>query len=106
MPGQMPPGGMPAQGQMPAEQPPTGQPAPQEQGPDSWTKLAEDENKAMLTGKIIPPTEGAPKEHTAIHIAFSQSDEAQENEHLLKAIYEHIRGEESQQGMPETGKSE
>jgi len=98
MPGQP----MPGQGGMPAEggMPPEGQPvAPQEPQRDSWTKLADDENKAMLTGKIIPPTPNAPKEHTAIHIAWSQSEEVQENEHLMKAVFEHIKGEEKSQGL-------
>ena len=97
-----PQGAMPPAGQSPMGQ----QPQPAEQGPDSWSKLADDENKAMLTGKIIPPTEGAPKEHTAVHIAWSQSDEVQENEHLMKAVYEHIKGEEEAAGMNAGGQLE
>ena len=92
------------EGQMPVGVP-TGQegtPVPSEgvqgqAGGDNWLKLADDENKAMMEGNDIPSTPNAPKEHTAIHIAFSQSDDAQKNEKLLEMLLVHIKGEEKEQ---------
>lgn len=81
--------------------------APQGQQPpqDSWAKLADDENHAMLGGKVLPPTPNAPKEHTAVHIAWSQSPEVQENDHLMKELYKHISGEEQAAGAPHAGQN-
>ena len=93
------PGQMGAQGgQMPpqgAQGAPAGQPA---EG-DNWLKLADDENRAMMNGEDIPSTKGAPKEHTAVHIAYSQSDEAQGDDELLARLLDHIKGEEQMQGI-------
>lgn len=85
----------------PAGPMPPAAPPPVDNSPDSWEKLAEDENREMLLGKVIPPTEGAPVDHTKVHIAWSQSDEVQGHEHLMKAVLEHIKGEEALQGAPQ-----
>ena len=91
MPGQypQPTTGMPPQGQQGA---PGGQ-----QGGDNWMKLATDENEAMMNGETIDSTPNAPREHTKIHVAYSASDEAQGDDDLLKRLYIHITGEESEQ---------
>lgn len=84
----------------PAGQPPQG--APQGQpaaNGDSWAKLAQDENQAMMNGQDVPSTKGAPKEHTVIHIQYSQSQEAQKDDALLQRLLDHIRGEEQLQGI-------
>lgn len=107
-PGEVPPPGtpptLPTGGAMPPAGSPTGTPqenaAGGQTGGDSWTKLADDEDHAMLQGTVVPPTKDAPKMHTAIHIAWSQSDEVQQNEHLMTALLQHIKGEEAQQGAP------
>jgi hypothetical protein len=96
--GQMPPQG--AQGQVGGQAP---QP-PNPEDPNFWPALAEYENYQMLNGQNLPPTKNATKEHTAIHIAFSQSDDAQTNEQLLAMLLEHIKGEEKMSGMPTKGK--
>ncbi len=94
-----PPPAMAPQGPPPGAAP-AGSPQPGQQPQDNWTKLAMDEDHAMLLGKVVAPTEGAPREHTAIHIAWSQSPEVQDNDHLMKALFEHIKGEEAMQGAP------
>lgn len=68
-------------------------------GGDNWFKLATDEDEAMMNGKDVPSTKGAPKEHTTIHIQYSQSKEAQADEELLQRLLDHIRGEEQLQGI-------
>ena len=77
---------------------------------DNWLKLADDENKVMMgtpenPGIDIPSTPKAPKEHTAIHVAFSQSDDAQKDDKLLERLFIHIQGEEKEQGLNTAGVS-
>ncbi len=108
MPGQAPQdGAQGGQGGNPPQGAPQGQgePMPQEQSADSWTKLADDENQTMIKTLTLPPdiidgTPNAPKEHTAVHIAWSQSDEVQQSEQLLRLLSHHIEGEEKMQGAP------
>lgn len=100
----MPPG-MPPQGQ-----PPMPQGAPQDQGGQpqidpqqaiaEYVQLAQDEDAAILQGEVIPPTDGAPAEHTHQHIADSQTPEFQKNDKALTVLLAHIKGEEEQQGAP------
>jgi len=102
--GAVPPEGAPgAAGGQPAGQP--GE-QPGAEG-DNWLKLAEDENEAMMRGEDIPSTQNAPKEHTAIHVSYSQSDEAQGDDELLQRLFTHIQGEEEMQGIapPQGGQS-
>ncbi len=94
-------------GTYPAPQPPQGaqggQPPAQggqgADGGDNWFALAQDENEAMMNGEDIPSTKNAPKEHTVIHIQYSQSEEAQADEALLQRLLDHIKGEEQMQGI-------
>ena len=69
------------------------------QGEDNWLQLAEDENEAMMNGEDVASTQGAPKEHTSIHVQYSQSDEAQTDDALLARLLDHIKGEEQMQGI-------
>ena len=78
-------------------QPPMPQGMPQ--SPDDWVKLAQDEDSAILQGNPIPPTEGATREHTAQHIADSQTPEFQQNGKALEILLAHVKGEEQQQGL-------
>jgi hypothetical protein len=58
----------------------------QEQGQQTdmgMVRLAEDENQQMLNGATLPPTEGAPPEHTEAHMMYQETP----------AIAEHIEGE-------------
>ena len=93
-------------GQAPQGTPPQAPGAPQEgqqpTGGDDWLKLADDENAAMLQGEELPPTPGAPKEHTAVHVAGSQSEDFQNNEQALQILFAHLKGEEEAQGMTQT----
>jgi len=92
----------PGQGVVPPEQP-QGNADQTPQGQDDWFKLAEDENMAMMNGEDIPGTEGAPKKHTIIHIQYSQSEEAQQDDDLLTRLLQHIKEEETMQGAPTAG---
>lgn len=90
---------------IPGSNPQQPMPMPQDANPgmpqseDDWVKLAKDEDSAILQGNPIPPTEGATREHTAQHIADSQTPEFQSNGKALEILLAHVKGEEQQQGL-------
>lgn len=65
------------------------------QNPDAqkFIDLADKENMSMMNGQMVPPTEGAPIEHTQAHLDFLFSQTAQQNPQAAQLIQEHVSGE-------------
>ncbi len=69
---------------------------------EEWRTLAEKENIVMSKGIMLDATEGAPPEHTEVHLDFAKSAEFEKLPEGIKAIFTfHIQGEHD--NNPATG---